>query len=279
MNLDNRNSGKELLDFLMSEVGSARVAPTNLSSADIHACRLLLQRDLERAKKEAFRRGFRKGVKKERATRLEAKTAPPYSHFSPLEKTGEGIKALLSNIGSTLLVSWTLQFFIPFLGDWSTALVVVEIVRGAIKVGGDFAFNECYTRSPKERVPLRAQLQFSVMYAAALAAQAVGTSILTQVLSNLILQFTRELPLQIAISWFDVSAAGALAFFSGFVAIYTQGFCIVPWVRNNFAEHKHAFWLTTTRSYVRMLTNYLGLFSLAALLNRLAHSFPTIFGA
>ena len=233
MNFDNRKYGKELLEFLLT------------------------------AQEQAFEAGFEAG----RAAQLEEQIAPPpHTPFSPQRETIEGAKTLLRNVGSTLLVGWMFQFFIPFLEDWPTALVILEIVRGPLKVGGDFAYTASLSRTAKEQISLRARLRFTFLFSAVLAFFAVGTSLLTQVGSSLILQLARELPIEIAVSWYDLAAAGLLSFTVGCAATYAQGFCIVPWVRNNAAERKRVSWLTTTRSYTRMATNYLLLFSLATLL-------------
>ncbi len=263
----------------MSDVGSPSVAPANLTSADLHACRLLLQRDLERAKDQAYRQGFRAGIEAEQTEQLEEQTAhPPHSPFSPRWETAEGAKTLLKNIGSTLLVGWMFQFFIPFLEDWPTALVVLEVVRGPLKVGGDFAYTSSLSRPDGERVPLRKRLQFCAMYACVLALFSVGASLLTQVSGDLFLQLTASEALKlrtVEVSIYDLVMSFVLALLSGVIALYLQGFVIALSVRLTETSLKRrgkvvtpqmrASWLTTRRSYVRMFTNYFVLFALATL--------------
>ena len=293
MNLENQN-GKELLNFLMSDVGSTRVAPTNLSSADLHACRLLLrrslERDIEQAKDRAYRRGFQAGAETERAAQLEDSAAqPPHSPFSPQWETVEGAKTLLKNIGSTLLVGWMLQFFIPFLKDWPTALVVLEVVRGPLKVGGDFVYTASLSRTSSERVSLQARLRFCAMFACVLALFSLGTNLMTQVGGELFLQLIAGKAMvlhTIEVSKRDLFTSFVIALFSGFIALYLQSFVIKASIQFTEAriesrnervrreqrgkikvvtQQMRTSWLTTRRSYVRMFANYFVPFVLATL--------------
>ena len=247
--------------------------PTQLTSTDLYQCRLLLQRHLrckelehEQDRREAGEKGFKQGFESGYAAHEEARQKPR-TPFIPRSEALEGTKTLLANSISFLLVGWMFQFFVPMLQSWPSALVVLEIVRGPLKVGGDFAHTAALNRAPVQ-IDGGKRLRFAVMYAGVLAAFAVAASVLTQVGSNLISLLTQGLPLRFSISLFDLVASGGLAFVTGCVALYIQGFLIVPWVRDNVSAEKRNSWFTTTRSYARMATNYFLLFALAAALAR-----------
>ena len=234
--------------------------PSHFREEDLAACRELVQALLA----ERFAQGYESGQEDLR----QAEAPPTRRPSTPSVKTMvvEGARTLFLNIPSIILVGFLFQLFQPLLNSWVTAFAVLEVARGPLKVSGDYVFNLALSGI---RLNWRKQVTLTVAYSFVLSLIAGSSVILTQVGSELVTQLVSNQSISLTINWFDVRAGALLAFIAGLVAIYTQGFVLVPWVKENIAAAKQARWLTLTRSYNRMGVNYAFLFVLAEILVRL----------
>ena len=234
--------------------------PSHFRGEDLEQCRELVQTLLA----ERFAQGYQVGQEDLR----QAETPPDRRPAAPSVKTliAEGTRTLLLNIPSILLVGFLFQLFQPLLDNWATAFAVLEVSRGPLKVGGDYIFNLALSGV---RLNWRKQGIVTVAYAFVLSMIAGVSVILTQVGSELVTQLVSNQSISLTIGWYDVRAGALLAFIAGLVAVYTQGFVLVSWVKDNIAAAKQARWLTLTRSYNRMGVNYALLFVLAEIWVRL----------
>lgn len=241
--------------LFLSGSGGNTQAHAHYRAEDLEYCRDLVQQLLA----SKFAEGYASGQAE------EASEVRP--RLSPVGMVGEGTYTLILSLPNTLVVGLLFQLFQPLLLSWVTALTVLEVVRGPLKVGGDYVFN---LAKSGVRLSRRGQLILTGGYTLVLAVLSSFSVILTQIGGEVILEFVGGNPIRLDILWFDVWAGFFLGLTMGSVAIYTQGFVIVAWVRENIAEHKQARWLTLTRSYNRMFVNYAGLFLAAWILLRLS---------
>ena len=250
--------GEDLFYYLSAD--SLGSAPSHFREEDLAQCRKLVQDLLA----ERFAQGYEAGQEDLR----QAEVAPTRRPAAPSVKAlvAEGTRTLLLNIPSILLVGLLFQLFQPLLNNWVTAFAVLEVARGPLKVGGDYVFNLALSGV---RLNWRKQLTLTGAYALVLGLVAGSSVILTQVGSELVTQLVSNQSISLTVNWFDVRAGALLAFVAGLVAVYTQGFVLVSWVKDNIASSKQARWLTLTRSYNRMSVNYALLFVLAELWVRL----------
>lgn len=253
-----KSRGEDLFYFLTAEHPTG-YAPSHFREDDLARCRELTRALLA----ERFAQGHESGQEglRQAETALARRPAP-----SVRTMVVEGARTLFLNIPSILLVGLLFQLFQPLLNRWVTAFAVLEVARGPLKVGGDYVFNLALSGV---RLNWRNQATLTGSYALVLGVVAGSSVVLTQVGSELVTQLVSGQSISVTVDWFDVRAGALLAFVAGLVAVYTQGFVLVTWVKDNIAAAKQARWLTLTRSYNRMGVNYAFLFMLAEILIRI----------
>ena len=188
-------------------------------------CKALLQDRIRVLEDDAYALGYAEGLKAGSESHGGPKAA---TTFNVEEQVKQGTKALVANAPSSALVALIFILLQPLLGTWPSLFVVLEVQRGPLKLGGDFAYQLSLYFFEIGVVPSRAQvLRFTFLYARALTLAAGLTNLVTQLAGDT-LRFVFGQGPGVVPNWSDVGLVMLFTFVAGSVAVWLQGFVIYP---------------------------------------------------